>query len=97
MQQGKRAQWVERLAAWERSGLSQTAWCREHGVPLARFGYWRRRLSGAVGATAVLPIRVAPAPMPAALEARLPNGVVLRLPLSDPAALLPWLRALGAC
>ncbi|WP_439334386.1 IS66 family insertion sequence element accessory protein TnpA [Xanthomonas oryzae] len=26
--------------------LSQAAWCREQGLSLASFGYWRRRLAG---------------------------------------------------
>lgn len=98
MQQAKREQWAGRLAAWESSGLSQAAWCREHGVSLASLGYWRRKLAGDAGsAPTVLPIRVAPAPVASTLEVRLPNGIVLRVPGVEPAALLPWLRALAAC
>lgn len=96
--QTKREQWVVRLAAWESSGSSQAAWCREHGVSLASLGYWRRKLAGGAGSEpAVLPIRMASVPMADALEVRLPNGIVVRLPAADPAVLLPWLRALAAC
>lgn len=98
MQQARRAQWAARLAAWKASGLSQSAWCREHGVSLAILGYWRRKLAEGTGpGLAVLPIRVASAPMSDALEVRLRNGIVLRVPVADPAVLLPWLRALAAC
>jgi hypothetical protein len=45
----------------------------------------------------VLPIQVARPALADTLEARLPNGIVLRVPASDPALLLPWLRALCAC
>lgn len=30
--QGKREQWSAHLAQWRGSGLSQTAYCREHGL-----------------------------------------------------------------
>lgn len=93
--QTKRDQWTARLAAWKASGLSQSAWCREHGVSLASFGYWRRKLAGPTGSTpSVLPIRRAPDPTVEMLEVRLPNGIVLRVPGVDLAALL---RSLAAC
>ncbi|WP_255352380.1 hypothetical protein [Xanthomonas sp. MUS 060] len=41
----KREQWVGYVQAWQVSGLSQAAWCREQGLSLASFGYWRRRLA----------------------------------------------------
>lgn len=37
--QGKREQWGGHLAQWHDSGLSQTAYCREHGLSLSSFGY----------------------------------------------------------
>ena len=39
----KRARWEERIAAWEAGGLSQAAFCRENGLALHRFLYWRRK------------------------------------------------------
>ncbi|WP_459254585.1 IS66 family insertion sequence element accessory protein TnpA [Xanthomonas euvesicatoria] len=41
----KREQWAEHVQAWRVNGLSQVAWCREQGLSLASFGYWRRRLA----------------------------------------------------
>ncbi len=41
-----RAVGVAAVAAWEASGLSQSAWCREQGVAVYRLGYWCRRLAG---------------------------------------------------
>lgn len=93
----KREEWLARVASWKSSGLSQSAWCREHGVPLASFSYWQRKLSGQEeSVAAVLPIRVA-APMLGAWEVHLPNGIVLRMPEVDATAALPLLRALAAC
>jgi len=39
-------QWQGWISAWRESGLSQAAFCREHGLSLARFYYRRRRLDG---------------------------------------------------
>jgi hypothetical protein len=36
-----RADWLGLARAWEDSGLSQGAFCRERGLKLATFGYWR--------------------------------------------------------
>ncbi len=56
-----RAVGVAAVAAWEASGLSQSAWCREQGVAVYRFGYWWRRLAGGreVGGDSLfVPVRV---------------------------------------
>lgn len=36
--------WRKRVEAFERSGLTQSAWCRRHGVALSSLGRWRARL-----------------------------------------------------
>jgi hypothetical protein len=28
---------------WEKSGLSQAAWCRSHQIPYQQFNYWAKR------------------------------------------------------
>ena len=43
----KAAYWSEHIAAWQRSGLSQGAYCRRHGLSQSSLSYWRKR----VGAT----------------------------------------------
>ena len=37
-------QWRQRVAAWARSELSQSAYCRRNGIVLPTFNYWKRRL-----------------------------------------------------
>ncbi len=37
-------QWQRRLDQWERSGLSQAAFCRRHGLKAVTFGWWKRKL-----------------------------------------------------
>jgi len=38
--------WRSVVEAWERSGLSQSEFCRRRGVKLGAFGWWKRRLRG---------------------------------------------------
>jgi transposase len=37
--------WMTHVRTWERSELSQAAYCRQHGVKLKAFGYWKRKLT----------------------------------------------------
>lgn len=41
----KTAFWQKHFADWPQSGLSQKAYCAQHNLKLATFGYWRRRLA----------------------------------------------------
>ena len=40
----RRAFWQEHLAQWQASGMSQVVYCRQQGLKLAQFGYWKKRL-----------------------------------------------------
>ena len=40
----KEADWQRRIGQWQRSGMSQAAFCRRHGLALATFSWWRARL-----------------------------------------------------
>ncbi|WP_422133859.1 IS66 family insertion sequence element accessory protein TnpA [Endozoicomonas sp. ALD040] len=37
-------EWQERIQAWQASGLSQNAWCKQHDIRVSKFGYWKRKL-----------------------------------------------------
>jgi len=41
------AEWHDKIAAWQLSGLSMSAWCRSTGESYDRFVYWRNRLRAA--------------------------------------------------
>lgn len=73
------------LEAFERSGTTQQAFCREHGLSVATFSYWRRKATSA-RATAGGTASAVPAAGPDALlrpvrvsEAAAAQGVVVRL------------------
>jgi transposase len=95
-------QWRQRLARFDSSGLSVTAFCAREGVPLPSFYAWRRRLNGSTvrPQTADLdtptvqapfvPVRIREA---ASVELHLPGGTTLRL---TPGCDLGFVRSLVA-
>jgi len=40
----KQTVWEQHIDAWHQSGQSQQRYCQTHGLALATFGYWRRKL-----------------------------------------------------
>ena len=38
--------WTDRITAWQQSGLTVAAWCRNNCVSYHSFLYWRKRLQG---------------------------------------------------
>ena len=43
--------WQRHLDRWERSGLSQAAFCRRHGLKPVTFSWWKRKLGTAVASS----------------------------------------------
>lgn len=94
--------WKPHVVGWRDSGLSQAAYCRQHGLDLKRFAYWRRTLGperAGAALPALVPIVVSDAPIADdRVEVRLPNGLQVRLSAGvDPARLVPMIRALWSC
>jgi len=79
---GKREAWQRRLARQRTSRLSIAEFCRQEGVSVQSFYYWKRRLGPASAArqqAAFVPVRIAPVPS-SSLEIELPNQAVVRVP-----------------
>ena len=87
--------WLERVKAWEDSGLAQKAYCKERGVSYSRFCVWRSKLIEQGLVERKVPSRQAqdkPTFIPVSLEPtqaiqqrsmieiQLPQGIVLRIP-----------------
>ena len=58
----KLAYWREHVAAWHRSGLGQSVYCRQEGISKSSLGLWIRRLAREQGDAPALPVIVAVAP-----------------------------------
>jgi len=65
----KAAYWSEHLKAWQRSGLSQGAYCRRHGLSRSSLSYWRKRLGVTNDWEAAPFVSIVPVPLPASAQA----------------------------
>ncbi len=87
--------WVERVAQWQASGVSQRAWAIEQGFPVRQVGYWVRRLAKSHSAPTLLPVRLttplSSAPAAVAITGCSERGWTLTVPSDVPAS---WLAEL---
>lgn len=88
------------VEAWWASGISQAAYCREHGLNAKTFGNWLRvyRIERKeVHSSALIPVTIRPvAPSLDALKLRCPGGHALELPANvSPRWLGELLKCLG--
>lgn len=92
----RREHWRGVVAEWRGSGKSQTAFCRERGIPVWKLRYWLRRLADG-GGYAAAPAFAAVCAPGSGLRVALPGGLRLEVePGFDEATLLRFLRVAGA-
>lgn len=86
--------WPAHVEALSRSGLSVSAYAREHGLKFDTLYRWRRRLRSPVESPRLVPLTIeAPAPC----EVVFTDGRILRFPVTLPAHTLgAWLAVMGA-
>jgi len=65
----KAAYWAGHIAAWQRSGLGQGAYCRQHGLSQSSLSYWRKRLGVTNDRDAASFVTIVPVPLPASAQA----------------------------
>lgn len=56
----KRKKWKKHLEAWEESGITQTEYCRIHGLSIHQFTYWKSHLIIKNGSNSLVPIQISP-------------------------------------
>jgi hypothetical protein len=94
----KQTHWQAHLDAWRASGLSQSMYCKKHGLSLSSFGYWLHRRTVSQSSTTAVPIVVTKPLSDACLEVQLPNGWLVKLPTGmESHYVLPLLRELATC
>ena len=90
--------WRGHLAAWRTSGLSQAAYCRQHGLTQNDFSWWKREIGrrAVAAAPAFVPVSIAHPPGNSyTFEVSLRSGRVLRFDgRVEPAELGAVVRAL---
>lgn len=92
--------WGGHVESWRQSGLSQVAYCKQHGLSIKSFRRWRTKLQRAAAPSLTLvPISVAaqattPATAPA-IRLHSPGGWRIELATANPAWLADLVRQLA--
>lgn len=68
----------EHITRYRASGMTQMAYCEEHGIKKATFAYWLKRQREAQRTESGGFVRVTPSGVDNALEIQFVNGVVVR-------------------
>lgn len=86
---GKREFWEEQIRFWQESGLSQSEYCKRHGIRSSQWFYWRRRCRDTEGLTLV-PLKLPSLNAHKAPVIRIitPNGFTIELDADEPATSL---------
>lgn len=98
--QERRSFWQDHLAQWHASGMTQVAYCRQHGLHRDQFGYWKKRLlavrapATAATATGFIAVRMASASAPVTVVLNHHLRVEVH-PGFDPVTLRAVVQALG--
>lgn len=86
--------WENHVRSWEKSGLSQSDYCRREKVSLTSFCSWRKRLEGKPSGENF--VELTTCSQAEKIELVLQSGLVLKLPISISIAKLQELtRCLG--
>jgi hypothetical protein len=80
--------WQYHITAWQGSGLSQAAYCKQHEIKFHNFAYWRNRLGPAKAPSAKL-MQLGAMPASSRVVINLPPGVRLEIAASDLPVVLP--------
>ncbi len=87
--------WRKQIRSWERSGLTQTAFCADRGLSVSAFGWWKSELKRrgvlthegvrkASGSEVFIPVHIeSDSPQAGTadvMEVALPSGPILRIP-----------------
>ena len=70
---------------WRDSGLTRKEFCTQHGITIAKFGYWiaRWKEDQSGGGSGFIPMGTATAGNPSVISVVYPNGVRLEVPSAD--------------
>ena len=54
----KRDFWEEQIRFWQESGLSQSEYCKRHGIRQSQWFYWRRRFRDTETEPTLVPLKL---------------------------------------
>jgi len=88
-----RHRWKQHLEAWQQSGQTQVAYCREHGLKPHQLTYWKKRFAAPKPSTKLIPVKLPDASLgrSASVAVILPDGIRLEVSPEQATVLLPKL------
>ena len=87
--------WQAQVEGWRQSGLSQIAYCTQHGLNVKSFRRWRTKLQRAAAASLTLvPVSVGAPTTAPAIRLHSPGGWRIELAADNPVWLADLLRQL---
>jgi transposase len=91
----KREFWGEQIRFWQESGLSQSEYCKRHGIRSSQWFYWRRRCRNTEEGLTLVPVRLpslreATSKTPA-IRVITPNGFTIELDCDASLQFIPQL------
>ena len=91
----KKKFWEEQIRFWQESGLSQSEYCKRHGIRQSQWFYWRRRCRDTETDLTLVPLKLpslsGPAYRAPVVRVITPNGFTIELDADAPATSLPQL------
>jgi hypothetical protein len=77
----RRSFWENHIEQWQKSGLSQAAYCRRNQIKAHRFYYWRRRVSTSQDKISFLPVALSSslAQNHSTIRIHAPNGFIIEI------------------
>lgn len=96
----KQAHWQQQIEQWQRSGLSQQAWCTQHDIKLGTFTYWRSKAKTDITASTrrFMPLSAPAVPLPnhgSSIGVALADGIRIDIPVVMVEQLLPVILRLA--
>lgn len=88
----KREFWEAQICFWQESGMSQSEYCRRHGIRQSQWFYWKRRCRDTDTGLTLVPLQIPShsngAHVPP-VRVITPNGFTIELDADAPMASLP--------
>ena len=98
MSDERRQFWLGHVQAWRASGLTQVAYCQQHGLKPKAFSYWSRQQRQGNPPLTLVPVAVRPSSAHGELRLQHSSGWQLVVPTTrDSGWLAALLRGMAGC
>jgi hypothetical protein len=79
----KKKFWEEQIRLWKESGLSQSEYCKRHGIRTNQWFYWRKRCQDTEASLTLVPLKIPSVNEPShrvpAIRVITPNGFTIEI------------------